>query len=227
MVLVGINVLIIALGIYWNGYLQYSLAFAQCRTQPILGSNFAGAYSYSKPGELGYGPSIFVSRYFCSEREAVDAGYSDVLNEDSLSNKEQDKKLAEYENSIKFSPDKVSFTALTPSYIPSGMVKNVPTVEDIHGTQVLQEITLNGVYDVSIRQGDLNSEYTACRLDPCQKAAKDDQGHDIFRSRSDNNGNVFWGIYLSDSFLNIEDSGNVLTQQDVVKMFSSMKPISQ
>jgi hypothetical protein len=56
-------------------YARYPFHVVRCGGQPILAWAFAGDYFYRTPGSEGYGVDPFVTRYFCTEEEARDAGY--------------------------------------------------------------------------------------------------------------------------------------------------------
>ncbi|HVC99554.1 MAG TPA: hypothetical protein VNG93_00195 [Candidatus Dormibacteraeota bacterium] len=53
----------------------YWAAWARCGSQPAIASNFAAGDWYDLPGDIGYGPSLFASGYYCSARDAERAGY--------------------------------------------------------------------------------------------------------------------------------------------------------
>ena len=60
------------------GWPQYTFAALRCGRQPVIASRFAGAYSYSVPGDKTYGPDVF-SEYFCSTGEAEKHGFRSSL----------------------------------------------------------------------------------------------------------------------------------------------------
>lgn len=73
-----ISSIIIAIAFMTN-YPQYAIMTAWCGRQPITGTRFGAAYSYSKPGDPYYGAGLFME-YYCTEQDAQSAGlqYSDV-----------------------------------------------------------------------------------------------------------------------------------------------------
>jgi len=61
----------------FSRYAIYASKIDECKTLPIIATNFAAANSYDVPGTGFYeGPTLFDSDYFCSEKQAQDAGYS-------------------------------------------------------------------------------------------------------------------------------------------------------
>lgn len=59
-----------------NNANSFILMIDTCRNLPIIATNFAASFSYMKPNQANYGPSIFDGIFFCAEQEAEDAGYS-------------------------------------------------------------------------------------------------------------------------------------------------------
>ena len=53
----------------------FAASTARCRGLPVAASNFAAGDWYDLPGDADYGPSPFVTAYFCSAAEAERAGY--------------------------------------------------------------------------------------------------------------------------------------------------------
>jgi hypothetical protein len=56
-------------------FTQYPLYVLKCGRLPIVGSTFAAGYTYRSPGDSNYGVSLFSDAFFCSEQEAVTAGF--------------------------------------------------------------------------------------------------------------------------------------------------------
>jgi hypothetical protein len=60
----------------FSRYAIYASKIDKCKALPIIATNFAAANSYDVPGTGFYeGPTLFDSDYFCSEKQAQDAGY--------------------------------------------------------------------------------------------------------------------------------------------------------
>lgn len=53
----------------------FAANWAKCGSLPVAASNFAAGDWYDLPGDTDYGPSVFVTQYFCSAGEAERAGY--------------------------------------------------------------------------------------------------------------------------------------------------------
>lgn len=60
---------------YIKAYPLYPVHIIRCASLPVTGSTFATSFSYSLPGDLHYGPDITVDYFFCSEQEAIAAGF--------------------------------------------------------------------------------------------------------------------------------------------------------
>jgi len=57
-------------------YTKYPLYVVICGGKlPMIGTNFAAAYSYSRPGESTYELTPFITHMFCSDEEANRAGF--------------------------------------------------------------------------------------------------------------------------------------------------------
>ncbi len=56
-------------------YVRYPYYVIKCRQLPVIAWDFAGGMSYKKPGDFEYWPDLFTSRYFCSEKEAINEGF--------------------------------------------------------------------------------------------------------------------------------------------------------
>lgn len=56
-------------------YLTFELATFRCGHQPVVATNFAADYRYSRPGDPDYGPTLFATTYYCSSSDAEAAGY--------------------------------------------------------------------------------------------------------------------------------------------------------
>ena len=58
--------------------INYDLAMVRCLHQPVIGTDFLG-YRYTLPGDSPYSSDfldhLFDSKYFCTEKEAKQAGY--------------------------------------------------------------------------------------------------------------------------------------------------------
>jgi hypothetical protein len=217
-------VLIVGIAGILSGWVPYTASLIKCGKKPIITSRFLESATYARPGDPEYGHGLFSDHYLCSEQEAVNLGYSGP--EGSLSNKQYLQRQAQADEAAIFSPSKISFVAYSPSYLPPGYTKDIPKIEDIHGKQVLQYLKLGDKLTILIRQGSRGSSYAACSLDPCTAASKNTSGDIIYRSYSPNNGSIFWGIELQDSFINIEtNSGFDLSVSDVTQMFSTLQAL--
>lgn len=60
---------------YVQGYPLYPIYLIKCGRLPVTGSTFAGSKTYSLQGDLHYGPDVTVDTFFCSEQEALAAGF--------------------------------------------------------------------------------------------------------------------------------------------------------
>lgn len=72
-ILFGLVVLLLV-GMF-SGLLPYAAAYLGCLKAPVSASRFAASYSYTLPGEYGYGPSPFGQSYYCTQAEAEAAGF--------------------------------------------------------------------------------------------------------------------------------------------------------
>ena len=59
-----------------NNANSFVLMIDTCRDFPVIATRFAASFSYTKPEQDYYGPSVFDGIYYCTEQEAQDAGYS-------------------------------------------------------------------------------------------------------------------------------------------------------
>lgn len=62
-----------------SGYTRFPIYIVKCRNLPVIGYDLAG-YSYKLSSSKSYGPSIFVSQYFCNETEAMRAGFDKKID---------------------------------------------------------------------------------------------------------------------------------------------------
>ena len=217
-------VLIVVFAALISGWIPYTAALIQCGKEPIITTHFLESATYLRPGDPGYGPSLFSDHYVCTEQEAINLGYSGPAG--SLSNKQYLHLVAQANEASQFSPNKISFVAFTPGYLPAGYVKDIPTIEDFHGKQVLQYLKIAGKSTILIRQGDRSSGYAACSIVPCTAVGKDANGDIIYRSYSPNSGTTFWGIELHNSFINIETNhGFDISLSDASQIFSTLQAL--
>ena len=217
-------VLVVGAALYFQGTIPFAYATIKCGHRPITATSFAAAYSYSRPGDPGYGPGPFVDHYYCTELEAIAGGYRGM--EGSLSDQQAKELAAQATEKAKFASSKVSFTAHVPNYLPSGYKLSALTIDTYgSGPQVTQELRKDGEPFILLRQDELGSPYAACSLNACTVVGKDSQGRTISRSHSDNNGSTFWGVTFSDSFYNIEVSKHsTISDGEITKIFSSLSP---
>src|SRR6266478_4671589 len=134
-----------------SGWIPYSAALIKCGKKPIITSSFLESRTYLRPGDSGYGPRLFTDHYLCSEQEAVNLGYTGPAG--SLSNRQYLQRQAVADEAAVFAPNKISFVAYTPNYLPTGYTKGTPQIEDIHGKQVLQYLMIDNKSTILIRQG--------------------------------------------------------------------------
>ena len=78
--LLGIVVFIILYSIacftpYISGYPLFPIYVIRCGKLPIPASTFATSFIYLLPGDRYYGPGKGVDKYFCTEQEALEAGF--------------------------------------------------------------------------------------------------------------------------------------------------------
>lgn len=73
-VLVVIMVVVIPLG-YFTKVIPYTFTSINCGGLPVKTSEHGGERTYTLPGERGYGISVFSNYDYCTEKEAVEAGY--------------------------------------------------------------------------------------------------------------------------------------------------------
>jgi hypothetical protein len=59
-------------------YARYPIYFVKCGGQPIVGNDFASAYTYRTPSSPGYRVYPLGTRYFCTEAGAQAAGFHEA-----------------------------------------------------------------------------------------------------------------------------------------------------
>ena len=75
-IVIGAALYIVACFIpYIQGYPLYPVYTIKCGRLPITASTFAGSNVYSLPGDFYYGPKLATDNMFCSEQEALAAGF--------------------------------------------------------------------------------------------------------------------------------------------------------
>lgn len=75
-IVIGAALYIVACFIpYIQRYPLYPVYTIKCGRLPITASTFAGSNVYSLPGDLHYGPKFAVDHLFCSEQDALNAGF--------------------------------------------------------------------------------------------------------------------------------------------------------
>jgi hypothetical protein len=70
--------LAISVPFFWifdSPYVTFEAATIKCGHEPVIATNFAAGYSYTLPGDAGYGPNMFNNTYYCSAADAEAAGY--------------------------------------------------------------------------------------------------------------------------------------------------------
>lgn len=99
-----------------SGLLPYAAAYLGCLKAPVSTSKFAASYSYTLPGEYGYGPSPFGQSYYCSQAEAEAAGFHhSLLTEGGRS--ETNKALQSEDSAGQYSAANIGFTVYIPTLV--------------------------------------------------------------------------------------------------------------
>lgn len=57
-----------------SNFTKYPIYVVKCGGQPVIVTDLAGK-GYILPGNKVYGPSVFMSGYYCTEQEAIDRHY--------------------------------------------------------------------------------------------------------------------------------------------------------
>lgn len=61
---------------FLSGYTQFPLYLIKCWGLPVEATRFAAGYTYELPSDKGYNRGLmFVTDYFCSEKNAQTAGF--------------------------------------------------------------------------------------------------------------------------------------------------------
>ena len=212
-----------------SGILQFAAATVSCGKLPVAASSFAAGYSYIAPGDTGYGPNPFNNHYFCSAEQAKSAGYHHSPLT-AAGAKEQANEFKHQQDKERFTPEKIDFIAYTPTSLPVRFTKDNMTVQSYGGPQeVFQYLKTGELSMATMRQAKFadDSSYWVCHYDACSEIGKDAAGHVIYKSHSDNNGSIFWGIKVGSTFFNIEaESRAQMTDAEATQIFNSLVPAS-
>lgn len=224
LIIILANAIPIGLVVWFSSIIPYTIAVIRCGHTPIIGQfGLFGTADYYRPGDSG---SIGIGgEYFCNERQAIDAGFSNDFK-DSLSARNMSSEATESEEAVKFSSQKIPFTAYTPSYLPKDYTRTKIEINTIVQKEVFQ-LFKNGKNEYfQLRQGvgTSKSDYGACgSVSKCEEIGKDDKGRAVFKATSDNFDNVyFWGIDLDNTYVTMSGYPPL---NDINQIFSSLEPI--
>ncbi len=72
--LIVFMVIVVPLG-YFTKVIPFTFTAINCGTMPVKTQGHVGQKMYTMPGERGYGISMFSNYNYCTEQEAIHAGY--------------------------------------------------------------------------------------------------------------------------------------------------------
>lgn len=201
----------------------------KCGHFPVITSNFAGSSDYWLPGEGT--PSFVDTGYFCTEEEAVNAGYSISTLTPTGAARQAKLEAGENDNG-KFKVEKLNYTAYVPSVqgIDHDDVKLDPQRTDHTDEEILYTLQKNGTGVADVREGRVGS-----KTDPCLDMAlcpptgmSTIQGASIL-----DDDRVGWPhaptyiIVLGQTYISINTETSIanITKNEAIEVFNSMKKI--
>lgn len=221
--LIGLILALVILGGLGTGKLQYTVAAIRCARAPIEASRFMASYTYNRPTDPSYRPSIF-SEYFCTEQEAQKAGFrADVASE--AQKKQSETLTAQRAEEKRFSPEKVNYTV----YIPSGKyTRDDIEISKMSGNELHSFFTIkeDGYAVAQVREGAIPSDYQLCKHTgyTCTTIGKGARGGDIIKQLSGNdNDNVSYAMNIGTTFITLTGVYEELTNEDIISIFNSLK----
>jgi hypothetical protein len=212
-----------------SGILPYAAAYVGCLKAPVVASTFAASYSYTLPGEFGYGPVPFASSYYCSQAEAEKAGFqhSPLTEGGRAELAQQATKEASNKGSLDFT-----------MYIPTNADYSLKYVDVVYADGKLfpSAFVSANVYKKNDAIGrmmvqNIGNERALC--DPnyyqCAVIGVDSKGREVKKvTESKNNvGSRYQlGVQIGNTSVVIFSDAE-LNEQDIINFFGSLQPDSR
>lgn len=212
-----------------SGLFTYAAAFVRCGGQPVAATRFTASYSYTLPGEYGYGPSLF-NEYYCTQAQAEAAGFSPSPFTETGEKQEREFE-ARYEQQTKFNPAKIDYVAYAPDMERFSYGDPRFGYGDLNN-QTFYDLKKDGTIVAQVRQGKVGDEYELCNelSDNCETVGTDSQGREVrreFYDLRDNSESFSLSIRIGGTFINFEGARGDFTIQEAIDVFGSMKPIGE
>lgn len=209
-----------------SGIFPYAAAYVGCLRAPVSTSKFAASYSYTLPGELGYGPSSFGQSYYCTEAEAEAAGFHhNPLTEGGRAKLTQ---LATEEPSDKGSLDFTMYIPTDTDYSLKYFSVEYGNSELFPSAFVNAKVFKNNDEIGSMNVRNIGSRRALC--DPnyyqCAVAGVDSQGREVkkvIESKNNDGSRYQLGVQIDNTSLVIY-SDSELNEQDIISLFGSLQP---